>query len=315
MKIRLGYVSISKSLENITSSHSLSYTNFLKYNKDISKIYETIEKNLTDLEKIIDYNIKNHIHFYRLTSALIPLATHKEVQFSYLDRFQKQFENIAKKIDENSMRVDIHPDQFTILNSTNKEVLENTFRILSHQYDILKSLHIQNKIIVLHVGSNVFGKEKSIQRFVKNFQKLPAYIKECIAIENDDKIFNIEDVLNLCKTLNVPCVLDYHHHICNGSATIDIKALYQDVFSTWKINPKVHFSSPKNKTKKDFRSHHDYIDVDSFINFIEGIKAYPFDIDVMIEAKEKDEALFRLVRGLKYKTDYHFIDETTFEVN
>ena len=32
----------------------------------------------------------------------------------------------------------------------------------------------------------------------------------------------------------------------------------------------------------------------------------------MIEAKKKDEALFRLVRELKYKTNYKFIDETTF---
>ena len=35
----------------------------------------------------------------------------------------------------------------------------------------------------------------------------------------------------------------------------------------------------------------------------------------MIEAKGKDEALFRLVRNLKYKTNYKFIDDTTFEVN
>lgn len=310
MKIRLGYVSISKSLENVTSSHSVSYTNFLKYNQDVNKIYEAIDKNLHDLEEIIDYNIKNNIHFYRLTSNLIPLATHKEVRFSYLTRFEKQFKNIARKIKEHSIRVDIHPDQFTVLNSTNKEVLENTFRILKHQYEILQALEIKDKIIILHVGSNVFGKEKSIQRFVKNFQKLPSYIKECIAIENDDKIFNIEDVLNLCKTLKVPCVLDYHHHICNGKENINIKELYHDIFSTWKINPKIHFSSPKNKTKKNFRSHHDYINVDSFIKFIEEVKTYPFDIDIMIEAKEKDEALFRLVRNLN-----HFIDETTFEVD
>ena len=34
----------------------------------------------------------------------------------------------------------------------------------------------------------------------------------------------------------------------------------------------------------------------------------------MIEAKAKDEALFKLVRELKYKTDYQFIDDTTFIV-
>ena len=34
----------------------------------------------------------------------------------------------------------------------------------------------------------------------------------------------------------------------------------------------------------------------------------------MIEAKAKDMALFKLTRELKYKTNYKFIDETTFIV-
>ena len=49
-------------------------------------------------------------------------------------------------------------------------------------------------------------------------------------------------------------------------------------------------------------------------DFISKIKDLPFDVDIMIEAKKKDEALFRLIRELKYKTNYHFIDETTFIV-
>ena len=35
----------------------------------------------------------------------------------------------------------------------------------------------------------------------------------------------------------------------------------------------------------------------------------------MIEAKSKDEALFRLIRELKYKTNYKFINDTNFEVS
>jgi len=314
MKIRLGYVAISKSLENVTSSHSISYTEFVKNEKNIKKIYEKINKNLIDLEKIIDYNIKNNIHFYRLTSKLIPLATHKDVSLNYRNKYISKFKEIGNKIKQNNMRIDLHPDQFTILNSTKKEVIDNTQKILDHQYEVLELLDIKNKIIILHTGGNVFGKEQSIRRFINNFNKLPSYIRKTIALENDDKIFNIKDVLYICQKLDIPFVLDYHHHICNNDG-IDINEYYQDIFSTWKkINPKIHFSSPKNQTKKDIRSHHDYIDSDSFINFIESIKHLNFDIDIMIEAKEKDEAMFRLVRNLKYKTNYKFIDDTTFEV-
>ena len=34
----------------------------------------------------------------------------------------------------------------------------------------------------------------------------------------------------------------------------------------------------------------------------------------MLEAKNKDEALFKLIRELKYKTNYEFIDDTSFIV-
>ncbi len=314
MKIRLGYVAISKSLEHVTSSHTLSYTNYEK-NKDINKIYDIIYKNLTDLNKILTYNIKNSIHFYRLTSHLIPLADHKDVNFDYKNKFSSEFNQLSKLINNNHMRIDLHPNQFAVLNSIKKEVVENTFRILKYQYDLLELLKIKNKVIILHIGSNTFGKKKSIARFIKNFSLLPNNIKKCIAIENDDKVFNILDTLEISKKLNIPMVLDYHHHICNHD-NINIKEYYQEIFNTWKeINPKIHFSSPKSKLKKDMRSHHDYINVDDFITFIEDIKHLNYDIDVMIEAKEKDEAMFRLIRNLKYKTNYKFIDDTTFEVD
>ena len=76
------------------------------------------------------------------------------------------------------------------------------------------------------------------------------------------------------------------------------------------ITPKIHFSSPKNK--KEYRAHNDYIEVESFINFINICQKYNKDIDIMLEAKEKDESLFRLTRQLKYLTNYNFIDESTF---
>lgn len=312
MIIRLGYVAISKALD-ITSSGTITYTNYLKEENKNEKLDKIIKLNLENLEKILNYNAKNNIHFYRLTSKLIPLATHKDVFFEYINKYKDYYDKISEIINKNNMRVDVHPDQFCVLNSTNKETINNSIEILKYHINILEALKIKNPVIVLHTGSSVFGKEKSITRFVNNFNKLPDNIKNSIVIENDDKIYNAKDALSLCKKINRPMVLDYHHHICNPCDNID--GILAEIFDTWKdIRPKVHFSSHKNKTKRDFRSHHDYINSDDFIQFIEKIKKYNVDIDVMIEAKAKDDALFRLVRELKYKTNYKFIDETSFEI-
>ena len=76
----------------------------------------------------------------------------------------------------------------------------------------------------------------------------------------------------------------------------------------------MHFSSPKSKLKKEYRSHNDYIDVKEFVKFINILKKENKDIDIMLEAKKKDEALFRLVRELKYQTNIKFLDETSFMI-
>lgn len=311
MQIRLGYVAISKALD-ITTSSMMTYTNFIKDNKPYNKLYKIIDNNLNSLIEILKYNIKNNLHFYRLTSKLIPLATHNDINYDYITPFKEKFDEIANLINSNNLRIDVHPDQFAVLNSINKDVVENTLKILEYHYNILDALNIKDKIIILHIGGNNFGKNNSIKRFINNFNKLPNHLKEVIAIENDDKIFNLKDVLYISKNLNIPVVLDYHHFICNNEGE-KIEDVILDIFSSWKNKtPKIHFSSPKSNLKKEFRSHNDYINIDSFITFINKIKFTNINFDIMLEAKAKDDALYRLIRQLKYKTNYKFIDESTF---
>lgn len=211
------------------------------------------------------------------------------------------------------MRVDLHLNWFAILNSTNKDVVNNTYNILKYHYNILDALNIKDKVIILHIGSSVCKKKASLTRFINNFNKLSINIRDSIVLENDDKIYNVLDTLKLCNKLNIPIVLDYHHHICNNNSNID--NYLENIFNTWtNKTPKIHFSSPKSKLKKEYRSHSNYINSDDFIMFIEKLKKIDKDVDIMLEAKDKDDTLFKLVRELKYKTNYKFIDETTFIV-
>ena len=310
MIVRLGYVAICNTL-NMTASKTITYSNFLKDPNGYERINDLITENLKNLKEILTFNVKNNIHFYRLTSHLIPLATLIKYDLS---KYKDCFNDLSSIINSNDMRIDMHPDQFCVINLANKDAVLRSFDILSYHLDILKALDVKNPLLVLHVGSNVFGKEKSSSRFINNFLKLSDDIKSVIALENDDKIFSLSDTLNICEKLKVPCILDYHHFICNKNDD-SLEKLLPRVFKTWNFTPKVHFSSPKNNTKKDMRSHHDYINGDSFISFLEIVKNYTNKLDVMIEAKMKDQALFYLVRYLKYKTNYEFLDDTTFIVN
>lgn len=311
MKIILGYVSLSKTLD-VTPSSTITYTNFEKENYPVEKLIDITKKNLKSLKEITIYNIKNDVHFYRLTSKLVPLATHDKVDFNYISPLLLEYKEISELINKNNIRVDTHPDQYAVLNSIDKKIVKNTFEILEYHYKILTALGIKNPIILLHIGSSACGKKASITRFINNFNMLPEYIKKCIAVENDDKTYNIIDTLDLCNKLNIPMVLDYHHYLCNNTGE-RLEDYIDQIIDTWKtMEPKFHFSSPKSKLKKEYKSHHDYVDSDEFIKFINILKPYNKTFYIMLEAKAKDEALFRLTRQLKYKKNYTFIDNTSF---
>lgn len=312
MKVRLGYVALSKALDDVTTSSTITYTNYINRNYNTSKLLEITKNNLDSLYEIIKYNVKNNFHFYRLTSKLVPLATHDKVDFDYITPLLDEYKKIGKLINDNNIRVDTHPDQYAVLNSMDSKIVKNTVEILEYHYKIMDAIGIKDKIIILHVGSSACGKKASITRFINNFNKLPDHIKKCIAVENDDKVYNIKDVLELCHKINVPMVLDYHHFICNNEKE-DINDYLKEIIDTWDGKlPKMHFSSPKSKLKKEFRSHSDYINKECFIKFINILKKQDKDIDIMLEAKAKDDAVSRLARYLKYETNYKFLDETTF---
>ena len=309
MKIRLGYACVPVTIDE-TSSHTLTFTNYKKLgNRANEKLDGVIKSNFDSLEKILKYNIRNDITFFRMTSELIPLVSHPLVKYDFINQYKSYYKKIGDIIKENNLRVDIHPSAYTVLNSVNEEVVTSTINILEFYQKMYKVMDIKSKI-VLHVGSKVGGKRLGIKRFIDNFNKLDKDLQKLIVVENDDKSYNIRNVLSLCEKLNIPMVLDYHHFKLNKNNE-KIENYIERIFNTWKDEvPKIHFSSPKDKKNK--RSHNDCINVDDFIDFIEKIKFTKRDFDVMIEAKKKDEALFKLIRELKYKTDYKIEKNTLF---
>ncbi len=300
MKINLGYVALPITLD-ITSSHTMTYTRYQMLGPELgnAQLHKIILSNFDALEKILYYNYKNKIHFYRMTSNLIPLATHPEVHYDFYEQYKERYRQIGKMIHDYQIRVDFHPDQYCVLNSVRNDVVDASIRLLKHHVKMMEMMGIEMKL-VLHLGGGTYGKKAGMNRFMKVFHLLDSNIQSKIVLENDDKLYHAEDILEVCQMLDLPMVLDYHHHICNPSKT-SIMLLLPKIYETWKkeiLPPKMHFSS--SASKRDFRSHNDYIEIGHFIDFVELLKQYERDVDLMIEAKKKDEALFRLVRQLRF---------------
>jgi len=297
MKIRFGYACVTVTLDTTSSSvMTYSYYQKLEENKALEKLDIIIKSNFDSLKKILEYNVSNNIYVFRMTANLMPLVTHPDVSLDWQNRYKKELEDIGNFVNKNKIRLSLHLEHFCVLNSVYKDVVANTINILKFYIYMFEIMKIKPQII-LHVGGKTNGKEEGIQRFIDVVSKLPKTIKDSLVLENDDKIYNIKDVLYICETLNIKMCFDYHHYMCNNDKE-KIEDYIERIFLTWKEDtPKIHFSSPKSK--KNIQAHSDYIDFKSFVKFVNKIKFINQDFDIMIESKMKDEAVFRLIRRLK----------------
>ncbi len=196
--------------------------------------------------------------------------------------------------------------KFTQLGSPRTEVIKASLRDLEYHAELLSLLKLppqqdRDAVMILHMGG-VFGdKEATLDRFRENYKGLPQGVKDRLVLENDDVCYSVHDLLPICKELNIPLVLDYHHHNIIFDAdkiregTKDIMDLYDEIRETWTrkgITQKMHYSEPTPAaiTGRQRRKHNPRVAT---------LPPCPPDMDLMIEAKDKEQAVFELMRTFK----------------
>jgi len=316
-KVRLGYVAMSTELKNASPSKTMTYAQFQKIEDReaaIRKLERIALSNLHNTLRLLKHNAASDIHFYRLTSRLIPLANHEELlDWNYMKPLKASLREIGDFVKEHDIRVDFHPDHFVLINSPQVDILKNSVRTLKLHYLLLRAMRLDpTHRCVMHVGGNYKETDVSLERFVTNWMEVPAKIQKMIMLENDDTSFTLEDTLYLCEKLNIPLVFDYHHHLAHHENP-NWKMHWDRIVQTWKHSPlpiKMHISSPKSK--EAFRHHSDFVDIEMFFTFLKEIKGSVPQIDCMIEAKKKDAALFQLIEEIKTRDDIEIIDGSSF---
>lgn len=308
MKIRLGYVAMSMNLENCSPSKTVTISTLDKLDsidRKLNKLKNIAKENLQNTLRILRYNKVKGIEVYRMSSKIFPLATYPGLEYTnYIDDLKPELVKLGEFIKENNMRISSHPDHFVLLNSISQKVYEDSVKDLNYHLGMFEAMGLNSKYkFVLHIGGVYKNKEESIERFYEGFNNLDEKLKSRIILENDDKSFNALDVLKICEKVSVPMVLDLHHHNCN-SVDLELEELLNRAFDTWQAEvfvPKIHFSSPRDS--KNFRNHADFINLEDFNNFLDIANKVDRDFDIMIEAKEKDNALLELRKNISKAID------------
>ena len=262
--------------------------------------------NARDIVKMLKWNDKYGIKFLRLSSEMFPFASHEEYGYKLAPFASEALADAGKVAAKLGHRLTTHPGQFTQLGSPRRVVIVNAIRDLEYHAEMLSLLKLppqqdRDAVMILHLGG-VFGdKEATLDRFRTNYAKLSPEIKKRLVLENDDVSWCVHELLPICEELNIPFVLDFHHHnivfddkqIREG--TKDIMELFPRILQTWKrknITPKMHYSEPTESaiTPRQRRKHSPRV---------ARLPPCPSDMDLMIEAKDKEQAVFELMRTFK----------------
>jgi UV DNA damage endonuclease len=199
------------------------------------------------------------------------------------------------------MRITTHPGHFNKLTSPKEEVIQRTMRDLEIHgeiFDLMCLPRTHFAKINIHVGATYNDRRMALDNFCKNFERLPESVRSRLTVENDDKasLYSTKELYDEVYTrIGVPIVFDYHHHkFCTGDQT-EREAVHLAA-STWgTVRPVVHYSESRADEHND-DSIKPQAHSDSYVN---PIDFHGLDLDVMLEAKHKEIALFKMRELLK----------------
>ena len=290
---------------SVFASRSIILKTFI--DKGISNLQDKILQNLQDILTMMDWNEKHGIKVFRLSSELFPHKSNPKAPDYSFDFAIPLMKKIGEKSRQLNQRLTFHPGQYNVIGTPNPEIFKNTIGDLKYHADVLDYMELdQNSVIVIH-GGGVYGdKQKTIDRWCEQYYQLPENVRRRLVLENCEKNFSIEDCLEVSSRIKIPVVFDTHHFECYKILHPDEKFHDPDIYmhailNTWwrrNIKPKFHVSE---QGSGKCGHHSDFIEVIPDY-LLEIPDKFLCNIDIMIEAKMKEQAIFKLY------TKYPFLD-------
>jgi UV DNA damage endonuclease len=298
--MRIGYPCINLTVKNqYPSTFRLKSYSERRFN-------ETVKNNLNHLLSILNFNRINKIYFFRISSDIIPFASHPICDIEWNETFKVELKEIGDFISKNNIRVSMHPDQFVILNSKSEGVVKNSIRELQYHCTLLDSMKLPSSAKIQIHGGGVYGdKKKAKKDFSNNFNKLlEENLKRRLVIENDDRSYNLQDCLDINLETDIPIVFDTFHHEClNNGETFQqaISSFEKSWFFPIDGNPVVDYSSQSIGERKG--KHAKTLDKNHFMHiyneFENAIRENLVELDIMLEIKDKEKSALMALKLIK----------------
>lgn len=290
--MKVGYPCVNRGI-GCSSSRTFRLVNYSDEN-----LIRTLNDNLACLRRILRYNARKGLRFFRVSSDLVPFASHPVCTFDWASHFAGELRGIGDYIKKNGLRISMHPDQFVLINSNRPDVVERSVAELDYHCRVLDAMELDTSAKVqIHVGGVYGDRDAAIRRFVSNFRRLPARIRRRLAIENDDRSYSLGDCISIHRRVRIPVIFDVFHHeiLSSGEPVREAIAL---AAGTWRRGDEpimVDYSSQARGRRRG--SHAERLSPVRFRRFLKEVEG--MDFDLMLEIKDKERSALRALKILR----------------
>jgi UV DNA damage endonuclease len=288
--IRLGYPA-----QNLTIPASTNRTLRLANLGDAEKVHALVWENLLGLETILQWNAEHGVNLLRIGQSLIPFASLPAFPYDWEAEHGDDLRGIGKLARSLDIRLSMHPGQFIQPGSLRPEVSERSLAELRYAARVFDLIGSFDSVIVLHMGGAYEDRTASTARFIETVRSETGILRY-LALENDERLWTVADIVQTACSLGVPAITDAFHHGLNPGGLALREALDLSL-STWEMRdarPKIHLSS--QDLEKQAGAHAYSVDLEDWHALLAALDGR--EADVMVEAKGKEQALVPLGVGI-----------------
>jgi UV DNA damage endonuclease len=279
---RIGFACVMYAQKRSTN-HTLRLANL-----GTDRFRAVVHRNLEDLRAILAWMEPRGLRLFRIGSSLVPFASHPAMGWAWEEMVGPELARVGREYAPKGFRFSLHPGQYNVLNSQSPAVVERTKAELEYSCRVLALMRLDSSHkVVIHGGGLYRDPKKSRARLLQTIETLSERVRSRLVLENDERHFSFGDVVSIGEESGLPPVFDIHHHMINPSD--DIRSLLVRAGKLWDCTPKVHLSSQARGLRPG--AHALFVrgrDLDLLLDLL------PFDADLMIEAKAKEEAALEI---------------------
>ncbi len=284
--IRLGYPT-----QNLTLPASTNRTLRLATLADAEKVRGLVRENVAGLRRILRWNAERGVMLFRIGQSLIPFASHPTFPYDWETEHGDDLREIGELARSLDIRLSMHPGQFIQPGSLRPGVSERSLAELRYVARVFDLIGSSDSVMVLHMGGAYEDRAASTVRYIETMRSETGILRY-LALENDERVWPVVDIVQTARSLGVPAITDAFHHGLNPGGLTLREALERSL-PTWEVRrarPKVHLSS--QDPEKQAGAHAYSVDLRDWYALLDALGGR--EADVMVEAKGKEQALVPL---------------------